>query len=195
IGLIVSGGHTSLYHITSLKNFKLLGQTRDDAAGEAFDKVARILKLGYPGGPIIDKLAQENKKTDTLITFKGAELKNPFDFSFSGIKTAVLYYRQNNPQTPVEEIAFAFQKSVVTTLVDKALSACQKLKVKTLLIGGGVAANSHLRAALLKKCTQQHIALFTPPLSLCVDNAAMIAGFGYHIKPIGRRPHARPRTH
>lgn len=181
IGLIVSGGHTSLYHIVSFKNFKLLGQTLDDAAGEAFDKVARILNLGYPGGPIIDRLAQKSKKKN-IFPFKCATLKNSFDFSFSGIKTAVLYYVKKNPHVAVEDVAYAFQESVVTTLVNKCLNACEKTKIKTLLIGGGVAANSYLRAKLSENCEKHHINLFTPPLNLCVDNAAMIAGLGYHYK-------------
>ncbi|MBF0521806.1 MAG: tRNA (adenosine(37)-N6)-threonylcarbamoyltransferase complex transferase subunit TsaD [Candidatus Omnitrophica bacterium] len=179
IGLIVSGGHTSLYQITSFKNFKLLGHTLDDAAGEAFDKVARILNLGYPGGPVIDRLAQKSSKNNN-IRFSCAPLKDTFNFSFSGIKTAVLYYTKSNPKAKVEDVVFAFQESVVQNLVYKCLDACQKLKTKTLLVGGGVAANSSLRNKLQEAAGKSGIETFFPPIALCVDNAAMVAGMAYH---------------
>ena len=186
IGLIVSGGHTSLYHIKDFTHYQLLGQTRDDAAGEAFDKVARILGLGYPGGPIIDRLAQKAgtpKSKRKTIHFPPAQMPDSFDFSFSGVKTAVLYYQrkhQSDKSFDVKKVVYAFQKSVVSILVKKSITACLKKKINTLLVGGGVAANSSLRKNLTEEAKKHRITVFFPPMSLCVDNAAMIAGFGYH---------------
>lgn len=181
VGLVVSGGHSSLFELQDFKKFRLLGQTRDDAAGEAFDKVARILGLGYPGGPIIDKLAKEGVNRE--IHFSAAELPGTFDFSFSGTKTAVLYYQKSNQSKDgysVPKVAYAFQKSVVEILVKKAIGACQKKGAQTLLMGGGVAANSYLRERLIQEAKSAKINAFFPPLILCLDNAAMIAGLGYH---------------
>jgi len=181
IGLVVSGGHSSLFYVKDFKNFKLLGVTRDDAAGEAFDKVARILDLGYPGGPVIDRLAVSGKNDD--IKFPQAPMKGSYDFSFSGTKTAVLYYTQKNKNKPdysPAKVAYAFQESVVAVLVEKSLQACRKLKVNTLIIGGGVAANSALRASLKERAANQGVEVFFPPMVLCLDNAAMIAGLAYH---------------
>ncbi len=179
VGLVVSGGHSSLFYVKDFQQCWLLGQTRDDAAGEAYDKVARILNLGYPGGPIIDRLAKTGENNN--IQFKCAELPKSFDFSFSGIKTAVLYYTQKHIQESlnIPQIAYAFQKSVVAVLVSKALYACQKKKVNQLLIGGGVAANSYLREKLIDDAAPLGITVHFPPLSLCLDNAAMVAGLGY----------------
>lgn len=182
IGLIVSGGHTSLYFIKDVEHFELLGRTRDDAAGEAFDKVARILELGYPGGPVIDRLATKGNNQD--IRFAYADLPGTLDFSFSGVKTAVLYYKQKhhkNKSYDVSKIAYSFQKSIVSILIKKCLHACEKTRVKTLLLGGGVAANSYLREELKQAARLHKIRLFCPPLSLCMDNAAMIGGLGYHL--------------
>lgn len=182
IGLVASGGHTSLYHINHFDSFELLGNTLDDAAGEAYDKVARILNVGYPGGPVLDRLAQSIAKTP--LRFKCAPLPGTLNFSFSGIKTAVLYHTRDAAKghVPINnaEVALAFQTSVVKTLVDKSLAACRQKNVCTLLVGGGVAANSALRQELLNKATQENIRVFFPPLSLCIDNAAMIAGLAYH---------------
>ena len=183
VGLVVSGGHTSLYAIKNFKHFKLLGQTRDDAAGEAFDKVAKILNLGYPGGPAIDHLAKNVEKSK--LQFPCAELKNNFDFSFSGIKTSVLYHQrdpQKNKNFSVAQVAFAFQNSLVEVLVKKSIATCQQLKNKILLVGGGVAANSRLRKRLIEECERQDIKVYFPPISLCMDNAAMIAGLAYHFR-------------
>ncbi len=183
IGLVVSGGHSSLFYVKGFNEFRLLGQTRDDAVGEAYDKVARILGLGYPGGPVIDRLAKQQKE-DREIQFRCADLNDSFDFSFSGIKTAVLYHvRQRQKEgcaIRVDQIAYAFQKSVVASLVDQSFMACRKKKIKTLLIGGGVAANSFLRERLFRRAQEEDIQVFTPPISLCTDNASMIAGLGYH---------------
>ena len=181
VGLVVSGGHSSLFYISSFKNFKLLGATRDDAAGEAFDKVARILDLGYPGGPVIDRLAVSGINTE--IKFPQAQMKGSYDFSFSGTKTAVLYYTQKNKNKPgysPAKVAYAFQESVVAALVEKSLKACRRSKVNTLLVGGGVAANSALRRQLHAQASLQGIDVFFPPMVLCLDNAAMVAGLAYH---------------
>ena len=182
IGLVVSGGHSSLYHVRAFNDFHLLGQTRDDAAGEAFDKVARLLGLGYPGGPIIDRLAQKGENTE--IRFSCADLPGSNDFSFSGIKTAVLYYKNKHSQKKnfsVNKVAYSFQKSVVSVLVEKSISLCKKRKVRTLLIGGGVAANSSLRTELMAASQKEDVQVFFPSFALCMDNAAMIAGLGYQM--------------
>lgn len=177
IGLVVSGGHSSLFDIKSFDKVKLLGVTRDDAAGEAFDKVARLLNLGYPGGPIIDRLAKGG--VNNQIRFPKANLEGPYDFSFSGLKTSVLYYTQKNKNFDVKQVAYSFQKSVVDVLTEKAIKACQRKKVKTLLIGGGVAANSALREHLVQAGEKEGIRVCFPPMKFCLDNAAMIAGLGY----------------
>jgi N6-L-threonylcarbamoyladenine synthase len=188
VGLVVSGGHSSLFQVKSFTEFKLLGVTRDDAAGEAFDKVARILELGYPGGPVIDRLAVSG--TNDEIKFPQAPLAGTYDFSFSGTKTAVLYYTQKNKHRPdysVAKVAYAFQKSVVDVLVEKSLKACRKLKANTLLIGGGVAANSALRATLKAQAATEGVDVYFPPMALCLDNAAMIAGLGFHWRGIDHK--------
>ncbi|MFA5088738.1 MAG: tRNA (adenosine(37)-N6)-threonylcarbamoyltransferase complex transferase subunit TsaD [Candidatus Omnitrophota bacterium] len=183
IGLVVSGGHTSLFHIKTYKKFELVGQTRDDAAGEAFDKVARILKLGYPGGPIIDRLAKRGESPHPL-RFPCADLPDSYDFSFSGIKTAVLYYQQAHQgrgDFSIPKIANAFQASIVSILIKKCISLCLRKKIKTLVVGGGVASNSSLREKLTQAGKENAISVFFPRPELCLDNAAMVAGLGYHL--------------
>ena len=184
VGLVVSGGHSSLFSIKNFQSFRVFGQTRDDAAGEAYDKVARILDLGYPGGPVIDKLSRTVKVND--IRFLCAPLAGTNDFSFSGIKTAVLYYKQKHgtqKDFSVSHVAHAFQEGVVNILVEKSLIACQKRKAKTLLVGGGVAANSILRSRLEARGKALGIHVSFPTISLCMDNAAMVAGLAYHYSP------------
>ncbi|MBF0123604.1 MAG: tRNA (adenosine(37)-N6)-threonylcarbamoyltransferase complex transferase subunit TsaD [Candidatus Omnitrophica bacterium] len=181
IGLVVSGGHSSLFSIKNFQSFRVFGQTRDDAAGEAYDKVARILDLGYPGGPVIDKLSRTVKDND--IRFLCAPLAGTNDFSFSGIKTAVLYYKQKHgakKDFSIPRVAHAFQEGVVNILVEKSLLACQKRKAKTLLVGGGVAANTILRSRLEARGREVGIRVSFPAMSLCMDNAAMVAGLAYH---------------
>ena len=181
VGLVVSGGHSSLFMIKDFRSFRVFGETLDDAAGEAYDKVARILELGYPGGPVIDSLAQTVKKND--LKFTCASLVGTNDFSFSGIKTAVLYHTRKHAgdkDYSVEHVAHAFQESVVNVLVEKSLEACRKKKATTLLIGGGVAANSALRSRLEEKARDLGIRVHFPPVALCMDNAAMVAGLAYH---------------
>jgi len=183
VGLVVSGGHTSLFKVKDFEDFQLLGQTLDDAAGEAFDKVARILGLGYPGGPIIDRLAKgvSPQAGDKQLRFPQAPLKGTLDFSFSGVKTAVLYHarkHQGQKDFSAAKVAHAFQESVVEVLLEKSIAACHQCKVKTLLIGGGVAANSALRGRLTQRASREGIEVHFPPMVLCLDNAAMIAGLG-----------------
>lgn len=176
--LVVSGGHTQLVLVKDYGQYHTLGQTKDDAAGEAFDKVAKMLRVGYPGGPIIDKLSQ--KGNPDFISFPKAYLgKDSFDFSFSGLKTAVLYYLDSVGEEFVaqhlNDIAASFQKAVVDILVEKTLSAASKYKVKRIALAGGVASNSLLRRTLQEKAQAE---VFIPPPILCTDNAAMIARAG-----------------
>ena len=180
---VVSGGHTHLVHIKDYDHFEILGHTRDDAAGEAFDKVARVLGLTYPGGPQIDKLAKEGNAD--AIKFPRVVLENDtYDFSFSGLKSAVLNYI-NKAQMKGEEIvpadvAASFQQAVVDVLVEKAIGACKELKLNKLALAGGVSANSHLREEMQKACNKEGIKLSVPELVLCTDNAAMIGSAGYY---------------
>lgn len=189
IGLVVSGGHTSLFYFKSFKEFKLLGQTRDDAIGEAFDKVAKILGLGYPGGPQIDRLARNAEKTK--LHFSSARLPGSFDFSFSGIKTAVLYFvrdwqsqhgRKSLPLKLKKEIAKAFQDSVVDIIIAKSIAACKSEQVDNLVVGGGVAANSLLRKKMFALSRDEKIKAYFAIQSLCMDNAAMVAGLAYQMR-------------
>lgn len=182
IALVVSGGHTELVYMKDHLHFEILGQTRDDAAGEAFDKVARSLQLPYPGGPYIDKLAKEGKPS---IPLPRALMDNSFDFSFSGLKSAVINVLHNAKQKgemiKKEDMAASFQEVVIEVLVEKTLKAVKEKQAKNLIIAGGVAANSGLREQLQKKCDEYGIKLSIPPLSLCTDNAAMIASAGYFL--------------
>jgi len=181
LALIVSGGHTELVLMKKHLNYKILGETRDDAAGEAFDKVARMLSLGYPGGPEIAKLAEKGKPKS--INFPRPMINSgDFDFSFSGLKTAVLYYLRDNPRADKAEAAYEFQQAVVDVLAKKTADALRKYKVKSLVVGGGVAANNALRRVLniLIKKSFPKISLHISPLWLCGDNAAMIAAAGYY---------------
>ena len=149
-----------------------MGQTLDDAAGEAYDKVARYLGLGYPGGPIIDKLAGSGKAN---IAFPRPMLNEGYNFSFSGLKTSVINYVRKNPSTPIEDIATSFQEAVVDVLITKAKKAALEINAKGLCIGGGVAANSRLREAILDTCLEEGLQSFVPSRSYCTDNAAMVA--------------------
>ncbi len=185
IGLLVSGGHTSLTYYEKGK-YELLGETEDDAVGEAYDKAAKIIGLDYPGGPLLDKLAA--KGNPRAIMFKKPKQEKPLDFSFSGIKTAVLYAvkdmktglrKADAPSN--EDLAASFQYSVVRWIVEKAFAACELKGVKHLVVGGGVSANSHLRAELLRHASEKGIEVSIPPLGLTGDNAAMIARRGLEI--------------
>ena len=181
IGLVVSGGHTNLYQVKAMGNYKFLGQTRDDAAGEAFDKVAKLLGLGYPGGVIIDKMAKEGNST--AINFPRAIIaKDSFDFSFSGIKTAVLYYVKRQKaeinNSHIKDIVASFQEAIVDVLVTKVLQAAKKYKTDKVVLAGGVAANTRLREKMVVQATLEDIRVFIPSPHLCTDNAAMIAAAG-----------------
>jgi len=187
--LVVSGGHSHLVYVKDYGDYEVMGRTVDDAAGEAFDKVARALGLGYPGGPIIDKAAKEGN--ETAISFPIAQLKNgELNFSFSGIKTAVLNYlnhqRQKGLSIIIEDVAASFQKAVVDALVENTLKAAKVKKVKTIAVAGGVAANSRLRQELTERAASEFDVKF-PPMILCTDNAAMIACTGYYRYLMGDR--------
>jgi N6-L-threonylcarbamoyladenine synthase len=211
VGMVVSGGHTNLFCVHDFLEWEVLGRTRDDAAGEAFDKIAKILNLGYPGGAIIERIAK--KGNPDKIRFPRSYLgDNSLDFSFSGLKTAVLYYVQDNfnrrasclvpraskkteqnikylkrnvqyiiRNTKMADIAASFQEVVVDTLVEKANKACFLKRAKNFVIGGGVARNLRLRKILRKVLDKQGIKVYFPKLTLCQDNAAMVAGLGYQL--------------
>ncbi|ABO51389.1 O-sialoglycoprotein endopeptidase [Desulforamulus reducens MI-1] len=181
--LVVSGGHSDLVYLPSRGEYKLLGRTRDDAAGEAFDKVARSMGLGYPGGPLIDKLAKNGNPQ--AIQFPRAYLEEgSFDFSFSGLKSAVLNYlnraKMLNEEINKADLAASFQRAVVEVLVEKTIMATRKIGVKTIMLAGGVAANQGLRELLQERAALAGCQVFFPPINLCTDNAAMIACAGYY---------------
>lgn len=193
IGLVVSGGHTSLFRVDGFGKYKRLGQTRDDAAGEAFDKVAKLLGLGYPGGPIIDELSK--KGNPKAIRFPRAYLgKDSFDFSFSGLKTAVVNYVKFHPE-PVEDypedlirdIVSSFQEAVVEVLVKKTLRATQHQGLKRIVLSGGVAANRRLRERMKEEVSVEKMKVYIPSPSFCTDNAAMVGVVGYEYLKRGIR--------
>lgn len=190
LALVVSGGHTELVYMKDHGEFEVIGETRDDAAGEAYDKVARVLHMPYPGGPHIDRLAHEG--TPTIKLPRAWLEENSFDFSFSGLKSAVINTvhnaEQRGEEIAPEDLAASFQQSVVEVLVTKALRAAKQYEVKQLLLAGGVAANKGLRAALTEAfAAHPEIELIIPPLSLCTDNAAMIAAVGSVMFEKGKR--------
>lgn len=175
ICLIVSGGHTDLVLMKGHGQYMLLGKTRDDAAGEAFDKAARVLGLGYPGGPAIEKASQQGNALKRPLP--RAWLKGSHDFSFSGLKTALLHLAQNCGPDDVADLAAGFQEAVVDVLVTKTIAAALKHHVKLILLAGGVAANSRLRKVMTQKSP---LPVLIPPPKLCTDNAAMVAACGYY---------------
>jgi N6-L-threonylcarbamoyladenine synthase len=179
VSLIVSGGHTILTYATAIGRHGILGQTVDDAAGEAFDKVAKLLGLGYPGGPEIDRLARRGDPN--AIAFPRSMLDDPSDnFSFSGLKTAVLYLLRKNQPHRVEDICASFQESVVDVLVGKLVRAAEERNVRTVSASGGVSINSRFRERLAAECRQYGLKLLLAPLELCTDNAAMIAALAFY---------------
>lgn len=190
VGLLVSGGHTHLLHVRSLgEPIVELGSTVDDAAGEAYDKVARLLGLGYPGGRVLDELARTGDRE--AITFPRGMTgprDDPYAFSFSGLKTAVARYVERNPDFVPADVAAGFQESVADVLTAKAVRAATDLGVDTLLIAGGVAANSRLRELAEQRCQAAGLTLRIPPLRLCTDNGAMIASFAAHLIAAGVAP-------
>lgn len=182
ISLVVSGGHTNIIEMQDYTSCRVIGSTRDDAVGEAYDKVARVIGLGYPGGPKIDNIARQGDPD--AIRFKRVYLgKDEFDFSFSGLKTAVLNYintqRQAGKEIKTEDVAAGFQEAVIDVLVEKAVSAVKASAGNRLVLAGGVAANSRLREALSQRCNAEGIELFLPEKNLCTDNAAMIGSAAY----------------
>ena len=180
LGLVVSGGHTELIVAKKWGHYRLLGRTRDDAAGEAFDKVAKMMGLGYPGGPVIDRMARTGD--GNRFKFPRPWLPGTWDFSFSGIKTAMLYKLREKKHWSLAEkkdLLAGFQLAIVDVLVGKTLSALKALKLPSLVVGGGVAANSLLRNKLESACRKEKINLFIAPLHLCSDNAAMIAAAAF----------------
>ncbi len=184
IALLVSGGHTALYHVRGLGDYRMLGQTRDDAAGEAFDKVAKILDLEYPGGPVIDRLAQ--KGNPGAVKFPRGP-RQGYDFSFSGLKTAVrnhvaLFKSRDqgiDPKLNVADVVASFQAAVVDTLAEKTVQAAEETGAGRIVVAGGVAANSALRQRMREEAQKRGIALHLPGMFYCIDNAAMIALAGY----------------
>ena len=195
LGLVVSGGHTSLYHVGDWLDVQLMGQTIDDAAGEAFDKVAAILELGYPGGPLIDRLAREGDPA--AIHFPRTRPEgDSLDFSFSGLKTAVLYHVYGRgrkygsvahlSRAQLADVAASFQAALVEPLVERTIEAAQRVAAPRVVLGGGVAANGALRSGLTRACTAAGLELILTPMSYCTDNAAMIALLGHQLWKAGR---------
>jgi len=174
VTLLVSGGHTAILLVKDYLDFEIIGETRDDAAGEAFDKVARILDLGYPGGPVIDEIS---KKAQKLYDFPRPLYDRGYDFSFSGLKTSVLYFVRDYPHSKKEDIAASFQEAIIDTLVHKVTKFAIKENIKDIVIAGGVAANSLLRKKL--NTFKDKLNIYYPRQSLCTDNAAMICRAGY----------------
>jgi len=190
ISLVVSGGHTHLVNVKDFGEYEIIGRTRDDAAGEAYDKVARTIGLGYPGGPKIDKLAKEGDSN--AIKFPKANIAdNPLDFSFSGLKSAVLNYvndcKMKNISYNPADVAASFQKAVVDVLVEHAMAALKKYNGDKLVMAGGVACNSSLRQEMIKACLENNVEYYCPSPILCTDNAAMIGAAAYFEYKNGRR--------
>lgn len=183
ISMVVSGGHTHLVHVKDYGVYDILGKTRDDAVGEAFDKVARSIGLGYPGGPKIDKLAKEGQ--DDAIDFPRSYLEgDSFDFSFSGVKSAVLNYinkcKMKEQEINKANIAASFQSAVVEVIIDKTVKAAKKLGLNKVALAGGVAANSRLREEMKNACEKEQISIYYPSIVYCTDNAAMIGVAAYY---------------
>lgn len=187
MALVVSGGHTSLLKVTGYNTFELLGETRDDAAGEAFDKIARVMGLPYPGGPEIEKLALSGNAD--AMHFPVAKLERPFDFSFSGLKSAVINYLHNEEQARravnYADVAASFQQAVVAALVQKAVSAMKYTGYKKIVLAGGVSANKTLQHTLARAMKKMGASLVHPASILCTDNAVMIACRGYFLYQAG----------
>ena len=183
LAMVISGGHTHLVMVEDYGKYSIIGKTRDDAAGETFDKVARAIGLGYPGGPKIDKLAKQGNSK--AIEFPRAHIEGaPFDFSFSGVKSAVLNYinvaKMKDEEICVEDIAASFQESVVDVIVSHTIMAAKENNVNSVALAGGVAANSGIREGMKKACDENGIKLYYPSIGLCTDNAAMIGAAGYY---------------
>ncbi len=174
--MLTSGGNTQIVHVKDYCDMEVIGKTRDDAIGEAFDKVARVIGLTYPGGPKIDKLAQQGKAT---IEFPKTHFEN-LDFSFSGIKTAVLNYLHKNPEVSKPDLCMSFEKAVTEVLTENVTKAIKQTKLDKVVLAGGVSANTHIREEFQKLGKELNIKIYEPDLKLCTDNAAMIASAGYY---------------
>ncbi len=172
--LLCSGGHTQLINVSEKNDFTLLGNTLDDAAGEAFDKGARILNLGYPGGPLIQKAA-EGGNAEAVQFPRALREKNNYNFSFSGLKTSLLYYIKKNENYDLKDVAASYQEAIIEVLVDKSFKAARKTGTRKVIIAGGVAANQRLREKAIEKAKKWRYEVFFPPIQFCTDNAAMIA--------------------
>jgi N6-L-threonylcarbamoyladenine synthase len=175
--LLVSGGHTEILLMEEWDTVEMIGKTRDDAAGEAFDKIARLLGLGYPGGPEIEKAARGGSPVYSFP--RPLQEKGHYDFSFSGLKTSVLYFLQRNPGVLVEDVAASAQEAIVDSLVTKTFDAAQNLAVNKIAFAGGVASNSLLRERAIEMASKRGVRVFFPPVGMCTDNAAMIAVAAY----------------
>jgi N6-L-threonylcarbamoyladenine synthase len=180
LGVVVSGGHTNIFICRSFRDLEVIGRTRDDAIGEAFDKVARILDIGYPGGPKIEKHARKFRGLKPIDFPRALLDAASFDFSLSGIKTAVFYYVKKNRinRREISRIAWSFQEAVFDVLNERITRACRKFAINRVFLGGGVIANARLRAKLRRACEGSGYRVFYPPPALCADNAAMVAGLG-----------------
>ena len=195
VGLVISGGHTALVRMDGIRRYTLLGQTRDDAVGEAFDKVAKLLGLGFPGGPEIEQAARNGNPSAFRFTVPKMKSGTPYDFSLSGIKTAVLYKVREVEKTEggklpsglVADMAASFQSAVVEEVVQKTIRACRESGVVHLAVGGGVIANGALRRRLVEVCGEYGIGLRVPAFSLCTDNGAMVAGLGAHLPSVSSK--------
>lgn len=181
---MMSGGNTQIVHVKDYTEFEVLGKTRDDAIGEAFDKVARVVGLGYPGGPKVDKLAREGKPIIKLPRTYFDE--DTLDFSFSGIKTAVINLHHKTPDINKADLCASFQKNVTDTLIENIIKAVKKTGIKTIVLAGGVSANSYIRKEFLK-LEEEGMKVYMPDLKLCTDNAAMIGSAGYYNYIAGKR--------
>ncbi len=183
IALLVSGGHSSILKVSNLAtDVEVMGSTIDDAAGEAFDKIARIMGLGFPGGPVIDRESRSGNPTfvdfPRGLTSPGDLAKHQYNFSFSGLKTAVARFLEQTPGYKKADVAASFQEAVVDVLLSKSLAACKSTGIDNLVIAGGVAANSRLRELAKQRCEQMKVNLSIPPMGLCTDNGAMVAALG-----------------
>ena len=189
LALVVSGGHTNIFSVEDYRDFKIVGTTRDDAIGEAFDKIGRVIGMPYPGGAAMDKLAYEGDKN--AIKFPSPALRDSLDFSFSGIKTAALNYingaKQRGEEINRADLAASYTEAICEAIEKQIDGALEKTGHKTLVMAGGVAANSHIRRTLQNLCDKRGVKLIYPPISLCGDNAAMIAAAGYFEFCAGQR--------
>lgn len=188
VALVVSGGHTSLFYVRDFDKMQLLGSTLDDACGESFDKVAKLLGLGYPGGALIEKISKKGKRGK--IIFNCCETRQALDFSFSGIKTAVLYSVRKQATLALcrkADIARSFQDSVLGAIVNKSLAACAAMENSRLVVGGGVVMNNQLRERFLEEAGRKGVKCYFPARRFCMDNAAMVAGLGYRLFKKGYR--------